>query len=110
MLAYGELGPLGDKIETEHARVHHALAQSQVFVVNDRSFNNLTLYEQRIARNIHRNTKLLWEMQDRRKAEEKENALLESKPKPLTQTASVTNEQNGFEFATALVTCGALTQ
>jgi hypothetical protein len=95
MFAYGELGPLGDKIQTEHARVHHALVQSQVFVGNERSFNNLTLYQQRIARNVHRNTRLLWEMQDRRKVEER----LEAKPKPLTRTASIINEENGFGFS-----------
>src|SRR5271163_1100564 len=35
MFAYGELGPLSDKINTEHARVHHAIVQAQVFVLND---------------------------------------------------------------------------
>ena len=107
MLAYGELGPLGDKIHAEHARVHHALVQSQAFVVNQQSFNNLTLYEQRITRNIHRNLKLLREEQALRKAEE----LVNAKAKPLTltgplygdlsRTASTTNEENGSAFSNA---------
>ena len=69
MFAYGELGPLSDKIKTEHARVHHAIVQAQVFVLNDKSFNRLSLYEQRITRNIHKNLKLLREEQALRKRE-----------------------------------------
>ncbi len=102
MFAYGELGPLSDKIETEHARVHHAIVQAQVFVLNDKSFSNLSFYEQRITRNIHKNLKLLREEQARRKAEEESKARLNANPKPLTRTASTINEENGFEFSTAL--------
>jgi hypothetical protein len=98
MFAYGELGPLSDKIETEHARVHHAIVQAQVFVLNDRAFHNLSLYEQRITRNIHKNLKLLRDEQALRKSEE----LLKAKAKPLTRTASGGNEQNGFDFSSAL--------
>jgi hypothetical protein len=98
MFAYGELGPLSDKIETEHARVHHAIVQAQVFVLNERAFSNLSLYEQRITRNIHKNLKLLREEQALRKAEE----LLKAKAKPLTRSASGSDKGNGFEFSTAL--------
>ncbi len=106
MFAYGELEPLSDKINTEHARVHHAIVQAQVFVVNDRAFSNLSLYEQRITRNIHKNLKLLREEQALRKAEEllkaESKVLFDAEAKPLTQTASTTNEQNGFGFSAAL--------
>ncbi len=78
MLAYGELGPLGEKIQTEHPRVHHALVQSQVFVVNEGSFNNLSLYDQRITRNVPRNLKLLRE----EKALHQEKKRAAKKPKP----------------------------
>jgi hypothetical protein len=98
MFAYGELGPLSNKIETEHARVHHAVVQAQVFVLNDRAFSNLSLYEQRITRNINKNLKLLREEQALRKS----SALLNAKSKPLTRTVSITNEENGFEFSSAL--------
>jgi hypothetical protein len=101
MFAYGELGPLSDKINTEHARVHHAIVQAQIFVVNDRAFSNLSLYEQRITRNIHKNMKLLQEEQALRKAEEQEKALLSAETQPLTRITSTTSEQNGFGFSTA---------
>jgi hypothetical protein len=94
MFAYGELGPLSDKIETAHARVHHAIVQAQIYVLNDKTFNQLSLYEQRITRNIHKNLKLLREEQVRRNAE----------AKPLTRTASTTNGQNGSAFSTKPVT------
>jgi hypothetical protein len=98
MFAYGELGPLSDKINTEHARVHHAIVQAQVFILNDKSFNNLSLYEQRITRNIHKNLKLFREEEALRKSEEP----LKTKTKPLTRTASTTNEENGSAFSAAL--------
>jgi hypothetical protein len=105
MFAYGELGPLSDKINTEHARVHHAIVQAQIFVINDRAFSNLSLYEQRITRNIHKNLKLLREEQARRQTEEilkaEPEARLGAKPKLLTRTISTTSEENGFEFSTA---------
>jgi hypothetical protein len=68
------------------------------------AFDRLSLYEQRINRNIERNLKLLVEMQARRKAEEKYNARIEAKSKPLTRSASGDDRQNGFDFSTALVT------
>ena len=98
MLAWTELGPLDGKVDTEHARVHHALTQARAFFDNDRGFNNLSLYEQRITRNMHKNLKLLRELQSQRKAED----LLKAKAKPLTRTASTGNEENGFGFSSSL--------
>jgi hypothetical protein len=66
------------------------------------AFDRLSLYEQRINRNIERNMKILVEMQARRKAEEEYNARVEAKSKPLTRTASGGTEQNGFDFSSAL--------
>jgi len=43
--------------------------------------------------------KLFWEMQDRRKAEERELALVARQPKPLTRTASASSSENGFVFS-----------
>jgi hypothetical protein len=98
MFAYGEVGPLRDEIDTEHPRVHHAIVQARIFTLNDKAFNNLSLYEQRITRNVHKNMKLLFELQARRKSEEQLNA----KPQPLTRSASGGNEENGSGFASAL--------
>ncbi len=102
MYAYAELGPLGDKIDAEHPRVHHALVQSQAFVVNDRAFQNLSLYEQRLTRNIHKNLKLLREEKALRKAEDEHKALLLAEPKPLTRSASGGDNENGFDFSITL--------
>jgi hypothetical protein len=99
MFAYGEVGPLRDEIDTEHARVHHAIVQARVFTLNDKAFNNLSLYEQRITRNIHKNMKLLFELQARRKSEEEDKARLNAKTQPLTRTASSGSDQNGSGFA-----------
>jgi len=99
MLAWAELVPLDGKVNAEHPRVHHGLTQALAFFQNDRGFNNLSLYEQRITRNMHKNLKLLREIQARRKSEER----LNSKAKPLTRTASGGNEENGFEFSSALL-------
>ena len=111
MFAYGELGPLSDKINTEHARVHHAIVQAQIFVINDRAFQLASsLYEQRITRNIHKNLKLLREEQARRQTEEilkaEPEARLGAKPKLLTRTISTTSEENGFEFSTPIQLAG----
>jgi hypothetical protein len=95
MLAWTELGPLGDKIDTEYSRVHHGMTQARAFFENDRKFNNLSLYELRITRNIHKNMKLLRELQAQRKAED----LIKAKAKPLTKAASATSEQNGSGFS-----------
>jgi len=104
MLAWTELGPLGDKIDTEYDRVHHAMTQARAYFENDRKFNNLSLYEQRITRNIHKNMKLLRELQAQRKSEE----LIKAKAKPLTKAASATSEQNGSAFSPALERSGLI--
>jgi hypothetical protein len=95
---YGEFTPVCEFQAYDH-RIHHAVAQSKVFEAQGKMFNNLSLYEQRITRNIHKNLRLLYEIQARRKSEER----LNSKAKPLTRTASGGNEENGFEFSSALL-------
>ncbi len=69
LFALGECLPARD-IETEHAPVHHALLQADVFARQFKALNFLSLYEQRLTRNIHQNTKLFFEIQDRRRARE----------------------------------------
>ena len=77
--------------------IHHAIAQAQTFAISHKAFNNLSLYEQRLRKGIQTNLKLYFEMQDRRRAREED----EAKTKPLTRTATITTERNGFEFAPA---------
>ena len=96
--SFGEFGRAGN-IDTEDHRVHHAGAQAKVFALEGKVFTNLSLYEQRITRNIHKNFKLYYEMQDRRKSEERENSIVARQPKPLTRTATAGYEQNGFVYA-----------
>ena len=95
-LSLGEM-KFFDSIEAEHPRIHHAMCQAAAFTKELKTFNTLSLYEQRITRNIHKNMKLFWEMQDRRKAEER----LDAKAKPLTRAASSSYEENGFAFSNA---------
>jgi hypothetical protein len=71
------------------------MTQARAFFENDRKFNNLSLYEQRITRNIHKNMKLLRELQVQRKTED----LIKAKAKPLTKAASAASEENGFGFS-----------
>ena len=103
MFADGELTPLSNEVLNQLPRVHHAIVQARVFVLNNNAFNNLSLYEQRITRNIHRNMKLLFELQARRKSEEELNARSKAKSQPLTRSASSGSEENGFGFANNLL-------
>jgi hypothetical protein len=98
-LTLGEMKVL-DSIEAEHPRIHHAMCQAAAFSDELKTFNTLSLYEQRITRAIHKNMQLFWDMQDRRKAEEREQALTAREPKPLTRAAGATSPENGFAFST----------
>jgi hypothetical protein len=85
--AYGHFQEQAD-FDTEFAEVHNAFVQARTFAVEQKTFNTLSLYEQRLTRNIHKNMKLFLELQDRRKAEE----LIKAKAKPLTRSASASYE------------------
>ena len=74
-----------------------------VFLRHDKTFQNLSLYEQRISRNMHKNLKALQELQDRRKAEERQTPR-ESAAKPKTFAASAaaqSDHENKFVFSNA---------
>ncbi len=102
--ALGHFGRAGAKIDAEHPEVHHALTQAIVFATEGKTFQNLSLYEQRLTRSIHKNMQLLIELQDRRKAEERAKALEQEKvdreSKPKTRAASAAYPENGFGFST----------
>lgn len=70
ILCMGVNGPAGD-IETGDPRVHSALAESQAFQQDSRSFTNLTLYEQRLHRQQKQAFETLEKLQAQRKAEER---------------------------------------
>ena len=77
-----------------------------VFLRHDRTFQNLSLYEQRISRNMHKNLKALQELQDRRKSEERQTPR-ESIAKPKTFAAGAgaqsdqqqSDNENKFVFS-----------
>jgi hypothetical protein len=100
-LSLGEM-KFFDSIEAEHPQIHHAMCQAAAFTSELKTFNTLSLHEQRITRGIHKNMKLYWDMQDRRKAEEREQALVAREPKPLTRAASVSSSPDGFVFSSDL--------
>lgn len=99
--AWGHFGKPGN-IECEHSEVHNSLTMARTFIEQQKTFNNLSIYEQRITRNIHKNMQLFLQLKDRRKAADREEALLKAKAaKPLTRAASASSPENGFAFSTA---------
>jgi hypothetical protein len=94
---------LGHQHERRELQV--ALADARTFLAQARQFNLLTSYEQRINRSMHRNMKLLRELQAERKAQ-RDQAMEEAK---LLAQLNLTNgvpyqpERNGFVFSAAEV-------
>ena len=90
---------LGHNHERREARI--ALADAETFLRQAAAFNLLSIYEQRINRNLQRNMKLLKELQTERKAQHK-HAMEEAK---LLAQLNLVNglpyqpEQNGFVFS-----------
>jgi hypothetical protein len=90
--------------EAEHPQVHDAMTQARVFDFNGKTFQNLSLYEQRINRRMLNNLKALHDLQDRRKAQEREaarEAALEAgNPKAFAANANrQSDHENGFGFS-----------
>jgi hypothetical protein len=87
----------------ERREVQLALADAQTFLTQAAAFNLLTLYEQRINRNLQRNMKLLRDLQAERKAHH-DQAMEEAK---LLAQLNLMNglpyqpEENGFVFSIA---------
>ncbi|HVW86948.1 MAG TPA: hypothetical protein VHB50_19815 [Bryobacteraceae bacterium] len=91
-----------------HPRVRGALAQAQTWLNDAHSFNLLSLYEQRIHRNLMKNTKLLQELQTRTSEAERQSKTVEPEreavandteiDRPLPPAASARSE-NGFAFS-----------
>jgi hypothetical protein len=98
---------------SERSEVRIALANARTFLTQANQFSLLTIYEQRINRNVQRNLKLLRELQAERKAQHREAmevAKKEAKPlaqgklkdSPTPASPLVINE-NGFEFSNAQI-------
>jgi hypothetical protein len=68
MIALGHSEAAGE-IETEHPQVHAALTAARVYRDDNRSFANLTLYEQRLHRTLDKTLRELKALQAERKAQ-----------------------------------------
>lgn len=113
--AHGHFDRAGD-IEAEHPEIHHAITQARVFSFEGRTFHNLSLYEQRLTRAIHKNLQLYYQLQDRRRAkalaepEISPSKSEQSAPEPKSMTAAAAaprpdfvlrrpEPENGFAFS-----------
>src|SRR5580658_7600729 len=85
----------------QHREAQIALADAETFLAQAAAFNLLSIYEQRINRNLQRNMKLLQELQAERKAQH-HHAMEEAK---LLAQLNLINglpyqpEENGFVFS-----------
>jgi hypothetical protein len=93
--------------EGERREIHIALADARTFQNQAPHFQLLTIYEQRINRNLQRNLKQLQELQAERKAQ-REQALEEAQllaqlnlSQGLPYDPAADREQNGFVFSIA---------
>jgi hypothetical protein len=89
----------------ERREIHIALADARTFQNQANQFQLLTIYEQRINRNLQRNLKQLYELQAERKAQ-REEALEEAQllaqlnlSRGLPYDPAADFEQNGFVFS-----------
>jgi hypothetical protein len=97
-----------DDIETEHPEIHAALTAAKVFQEESKQLQLLTLYEQRINRNIQKNLTTLQALQAariaKREAEMKEAKKLlqlsEMKGQPYGPAEII---KDGFVFSTAQI-------
>ncbi len=97
-----------DDIETEHPEIHAALTAAKVFQEESKQLQLLTLYDQRINRNIQKNMAMLQALQAARVAkreaemEEAKKLLQLSEMKGL-QYGPVELSKDGFVFSTAQI-------
>jgi hypothetical protein len=92
---------LGHHHERREAQI--ALADAEAFLAQAVAFNLLSLYEQRINRNLQRNMRLLHDLQAERKAQ-RNHAMEEAKlpaQLDLMNDLPYQAEQNGFVFSPA---------
>jgi hypothetical protein len=105
--ALGECGKPGNSLDADHPEVHHAGAQARTFALEGKTFQNISLYEQRITRNIHKNMKMLLEIQDRRKAEEQAARTARPKTRAAGASGAAVPLEIGFAYSTPKLTLAA---
>ena len=102
-----------EEVDADHPEIHAALTAARVFAAEAKTFQLLTLYEQRLNRAVQKNLAMLQEIQTKRKADRKDAMeqaarlyqLDESKGRPPAQTAQGSvqcspYQINGFVFST----------
>jgi len=94
-----------DDIETEHPEIHAALAAAKVFQEESKQLQLLTLYEQRINRNIQKNLATLQALQAARIAKREAEMKEAKKLLQLSEIKGLAYEpiKDGFVFSTAQI-------
>ncbi len=92
-----------DDIETEHPEIHAALTAAKVFQEESKQLQLLTLYEQRINRNIQKNLATLQALQSARRAKREAEMQEAKKLLQLSEMKGLRYEptKDGFVFSTA---------
>jgi hypothetical protein len=93
-------GPAGN-IEAGHPEINAALANAGTFFNEPENFATLSLYEQRIHRNFHRNQKLYKDLRKEREANRKTHPQTVEEEKPKAMGASASAEQPANESTTS---------
>ena len=94
-----------DDIETEHAEIHAALTAAKVYTEESKQLQLLTLYEQRINRNIQKNLAMLQAFQAARLAKREAEMKEAKKLLQLSEMKGLPYEplRDGFVFSTAQI-------
>ncbi len=94
-----------DDIETEHPEIHAALTAAKVFQEESKQLQLLTLYEQRINRNIQKNMAMLQALQTARVAKREVEMKEAKKLLQLSEMKGLAYEptKDGFVFSTAQI-------
>jgi hypothetical protein len=94
-----------DDIETEHPEIHAALTAAKVFKEESKQLQLLTLYEQRINRNIQKNLATLQALQAARAAKREVEMKEAKKLLQLSEMKGLPYEpaKDGFVFSTAQI-------
>ncbi len=92
-----------DEIETEDSEIHAALTAAKVFTAESKQLQLLTLYEQRINRNIQKNLAMLQALQAARLAKREAEMRQAMKLQQLSEMKGLPYEpiKDGFVFSTA---------
>ncbi len=94
-----------DDIETENPEIHAALTAARVFDAEAKQLQLLTLYEQRINRNLQKNLATLQALQSARRAKREAEMKEAKKLLQLSEMKGLPYEpsKDGFVFSTALI-------